>query len=46
MTKLKTEKKNTQFFTPSYHDAAQFYLGWKRSWISKKKNIPRKIRFY
>lgn len=45
MTKLKTEKKNTQFFTPSYHDAAQFYLGWKRSWISKKKIFQGKSDF-
>ncbi len=29
--------KNTQYFDKSYHDAAQFYIGWKKSWIKKKK---------
>ena len=31
-------KTRTQNLKPSYYDAAQFYLGWKNSWL-KEKNI-------
>jgi pseudaminic acid cytidylyltransferase len=27
----------TQSFKDTYHDAAQFYLGWKNSWLSEKE---------
>jgi len=29
--------RNTQNFKETYHDAAQFYLGWKNSWLNEKK---------
>jgi pseudaminic acid cytidylyltransferase len=31
------EKKRTQDLEEYYHDAAQFYFGWKKSWIKKKR---------
>ena len=31
-----TEKMNTQSFSDSYHDAAQFYFGWNSSWLQNK----------
>ena len=36
MANQKMENKNTQDFRPHYHDAAQFYLGWRKSWLEKK----------
>ena len=35
----------TQNLRPNYHDAAQFYLGWKDSWLSKKKIFNNKSDF-
>ena len=29
-------KTRTQNLKPSYYDAAQFYLGWKNSWLKEK----------
>lgn len=31
------KKKSKVFYKHYYHDAAQFYLGWKKSWVLKKK---------
>lgn len=33
----RNQSRNTQSFKESYYDAAQFYLGWKNSWIREKK---------
>ena len=35
----------TQNLRQNYHDAAQFYLGWKNSWLSKKKVFNNKSDF-
>ena len=35
----------TQNLRENYHDAAQFYLGWKNSWLSKKKIFNNKSDF-
>ena len=34
----KKEKSRTQDLPDTFHDAAQFYLGWKNSW-KKNKSI-------
>ena len=39
------EAKATQSFPKTYHDAAQFYLGWKNSWLFKKKIFDKKSDF-
>lgn len=36
---------NTQSFAQSYHDAAQFYLGWKKSWLKNKTFFDKKSKF-
>jgi pseudaminic acid cytidylyltransferase len=41
----KAEKKRTQDLPINYHDAAQFYLGWKNSWVKKKKFFTNKSMF-
>tara|TARA_X000000950_G_C13877996_1_gene645681 strand:+ start:106 stop:807 length:702 start_codon:yes stop_codon:yes gene_type:complete len=41
----KAEKKRTQDLPVNYHDAAQFYLGWKNSWLRKKKFFTNKSMF-
>jgi len=33
------EQVNTQQIPPTYHDAAQFYFGWVKSWKKKNQNI-------
>lgn len=43
--KNNNEKKHTHQLPPSYHDAAQFYLGWINSWRKKKKIFSKKSRF-
>ncbi len=43
--KANTEKMNTHKLPVSYHDAAQFYLGWVNSWRKKKKIFSKKSRF-
>jgi len=35
----------TQKLIKTYHDAAQFYLGWKKSWLSQKKIFNKKSDF-
>jgi pseudaminic acid cytidylyltransferase len=35
----------TQNLRQNYYDAAQFYLGWKNSWLSKKKIFNNKSDF-
>jgi len=35
----------TQKLTKTYHDAAQFYLGWKKSWLYNKKIFNKKSDF-
>ena len=36
MVKKKNMLKRSQDFKIYYYDAAQFYLGWRKSWILKK----------
>jgi len=43
--KNNNEKKHTHQLSSSYHDAAQFYLGWASSWRKKKKIFSKKSRF-
>ena len=45
MANQKMENKNTQDFRPHYHDAAQFYLGWRKSWLEKKSIFHGKTGF-
>ncbi len=35
----------TQKFRKNYYDAGQFYLGWKKSWLSKRKIFNNKSDF-
>ena len=35
----------TQDYKENYYDAAQFYLGWKTSWLSKKNIFDKKSDF-
>ena len=30
------QNKSTDSLSATYYDAAQFYLGWKKNWISEK----------
>tara|TARA_Y100000996_G_scaffold279900_1_gene220780 strand:- start:20 stop:715 length:696 start_codon:yes stop_codon:yes gene_type:complete len=41
----KNQKKRTQDFKDAYHDAGQFYLGHKKSWITKKIIINGNVGF-
>ena len=41
----KMEKKRTQELATTYHDAAQFYFGWKSSWLKNKKIFHGKSKF-
>lgn len=48
--KLKVNHKNlinkrTQSLKKNYHDAAQFYLGWEKSWKNKKIVFDKKSKF-
>ncbi len=38
-------KTSTKNYIESYHDAAQFYLGWKNSWLSKKNFFDKNSNF-
>ena len=39
------EKKRTQDLPETYHDAAQFYLGWKSSWKKNKSIFNKNSKF-
>ena len=39
------EKKRTQDLPETYHDAAQFYLGWKNSWKKNKSIFNKSSKF-
>ena len=41
----KNEKKRTQDLPNAFHDAAQFYLGWKSSWLNNKSIFNSKSKF-
>jgi pseudaminic acid cytidylyltransferase len=41
----KKEKKRTQDLPPAYHDAAQFYFGWKESWLKNKSIFNKYSKF-
>ncbi len=45
MNFVNAEKKRTQDLPTNYHDAGQFYFGWKSSWIKKKKFFTNKSIF-
>ena len=38
-------KKRTQDLFDTFHDAAQFYFGWRNSWIKRKKIFSDKSEF-
>ena len=39
------QKKRTQDLPNTFYDAAQFYFGWKKSWLEKKKIFSGKSEF-
>ena len=39
------QKKRTQDLPNTFYDAAQFYIGWKKSWMQKKKIFSGKSEF-
>ncbi len=39
------EKKRTQDLLLTYHDAAQFYFGWRNSWVKRKKIFSKNVDF-
>jgi pseudaminic acid cytidylyltransferase len=39
------EKERTQDLPDVFHDAAQFYLGWKSSWLKSKSIFNKKSKF-
>ena len=38
-------KASTNSFKKNYHDAGQFYLGWKKSWLNKKSCLDKNSDF-
>lgn len=39
------QKKRTQDLNDTFYDAAQFYIGWRNSWLKKKKIFSGKTDF-